>query len=88
MKRKQIYQQLVEVAGKAGIRVLEQNLRASGVNAQSGLCRIKGESVFIMDKHLGVNEKIDILADCLRQLPLDEIYIMPVIRNLLDRTSK
>ncbi len=88
MKRKQIYQQLVEVAGKAGIRVLEQSLRASGVNAQSGLCRIKGESVFIMDKHLGVNEKIDILADCLRQMPLDEIYIMPVIRNFLDRTSK
>ena len=84
MKRKQIYQHLVDAAAKSGIRVTEQNLRATGVNAQSGLCRIRGESVFIMDKTLSVNEKIRILADCLRQLPTDEIYIMPAARKILE----
>jgi hypothetical protein len=84
VKRKQIYQHLVEAASKAGIRVTEQNLRVTGVNAQSGLCRIRGESVFIMDKALGVNEKIRILADCLRQFPTEEIYIMPAVRKILE----
>lgn len=87
MKRRQLYRHLVEIAQKAGIRVVEQNLRATGVNARSGLCRIRGEPVFIMDKHLAVNEKIEILAGCLRELPLDEIYIVPAIRNLLEHGS-
>ncbi|MBS0014240.1 MAG: hypothetical protein KFF46_09745 [Desulfobacterales bacterium] len=85
MKRKQIYQHLMEIAEKLDIRVAEQNLRTTGVNAKSGLCRIRGEWVFIMDKRLLVNEKIELLADCLRQMPLEEIYIMPAVRNILDK---
>lgn len=85
MKQTQIYQHLVETAGKLDIRVTEQNLRVTGVNAKSGLCRIRGESVFIMDKRLSVNAKITLLAECLRQMPLEEIYIMPAVRKILDR---
>lgn len=85
VKRKQIYQHLMEIAEKLDIRVAEQNLRTTGVNAKSGLCRIRGERVFIMDKRLLVNEKIELLADCLRQMPLEEIYIMPAVRNILDK---
>lgn len=87
MKRRQLYQHLIEAAEKAGIRVIEQNLRATGINARSGLCRLKGESVFIMDKNLGVNEKINVLAAGLKQIPMDEIYIMPAVRDIIDRTS-
>lgn len=87
MRRKQVYRHLIEVAEKTGIRVIEQNLRATGVNAQSGLCRVKGESVFIMDKKLTVNEKIQALSACLKQMPLEDIYIMPAVRDLLDPSS-
>ncbi|MFP3981126.1 MAG: hypothetical protein ACLFUY_07015 [Desulfobacterales bacterium] len=87
MRRKQIYRHLIEVAEKTGIRVIEQNLRATGINAQSGLCRVKGESVFIMDKNLAVNEKIRALSACLKQMPLEDIYIMPAVRDLLDSSS-
>ena len=77
----------MEIAEKLDIRVAEQNLRTTGVNAKSGLCRIRGERVFIMDKRLLVNEKIELLADCLRQMPLEEIYIMPAVRNILDKNK-
>ena len=87
MRRKQVYQHLIEVAEKTGIRVIEQNLRATGVNAQSGLCRVKGESVFIMDKHLTINEKIQTLSASLKQMPLEDIYIMPAVRDLLDPSA-
>ena len=88
MKRKQIYQHLIEVAEKKGIRVSEQNLRATGVNARSGLCKVRDESVFIMDKHLTVNEKIEVLVACLREMPLEDIYIVPAVRNLLDHAQR
>ncbi|MBS3808707.1 MAG: hypothetical protein KGY38_00945 [Desulfobacterales bacterium] len=86
MKRRDIYRHLKEIAEKSEIRVIEQNLRATGVNARSGLCRLRGEQVFIMDKNLSINEKIQTLAACLKQMPLEDIYIMPAVRDIINRT--
>jgi len=86
MKPTQLYQHLKELAVKLDITVAEQNLRVSGVNAKSGLCIIKDQKIFIMDKHLTVREKLEILANCLRNLPLDDIYVMPAVRKYLNRS--
>jgi hypothetical protein len=87
MKPAELYQQLQEIASKLGITVSEQNLRVTGVNAKSGLCRVKGQQVFIMDKHMTTREKVETLSECLRQLPIDDIYLVPAIRKyLLDRS--
>jgi hypothetical protein len=42
--------------------------------------------MFIMDKHLNVREKNEVLAECLRTLPLDDIYVMPGVRKYLDKS--
>ncbi len=86
MKSTQLYQHLKETAEKMDITVSEQNLRATGVNARSGLCTVKGRQLFIMDKHLPVRQKVEVLAECLRQMPLDDIYLVPAIRNYLERS--
>ena len=83
MKPTELYQYLKDLATKLDIAVSEQNLRVTGVNAKSGLCIVHGKQIFIMDKHLSVRDKVEILTDCLRQIPLDDIYIMPAIRKLL-----
>jgi hypothetical protein len=83
MKPAELYQQLQEIASKLGITVSEQNLRVTGVNAKSGLCRVKGQQVFIMDKHLTTREKVETLSECLRKMPIDDIYLMPAIRKYL-----
>ena len=89
MKPTELYKHLQEIASKLNITVSEQNLRATGVNAKSGLCRVKGELVYIMDKHLPIHDKAEMLADCLRQMPLDNIYLMPDIRKyLLDQPQR
>ena len=86
MKSTQLYQHLKETAEKMDITVSEQNLRATGVNARSGLCTVKGKQLFIMDKHLPVRQKVEVLAECLRHMPLDDIYLVPAIRNYLERS--
>ena len=86
MKSTQLYQHLKEVAEKVDIAVSEQNLRATGVNAKSGLCRVKGKQMFIMDKHLPIRQKVEALAECLREVPLDDIYLVPAVRNYLEQT--
>jgi hypothetical protein len=86
MKPTLLYQHLKELAAKLDITVAEQNMRVTGVNAKSGLCIVKDRKMFIMDKHLTVREKLETLAECLRNLPLDDIYVMPAIRKYLDRS--
>jgi len=89
MKPAELYQQLQEIAAKLDIAISEQNMRATGVNAKSGICKVKGQQIFIMDKHLTIREKIETLSDCLRQMPLDDVYVMPAMRKyLFDQNSK
>lgn len=83
MKPEQIYQALKELAEKLNIKVSEQNLRKSGVKAQSGLCKVKGQRHFIMDKHKSIYEKNELLADCLSQMPHEDVYVVPAVRELL-----
>ena len=87
MKKKELYRHLVDAASRIGIRVAEQNLRATGVNAKSGLCQVKGEYVYIMDKKLPDSEKAGLLAQCLRNQSLDDIYIIPAVREFIDNNG-
>jgi len=83
MKPEQIYQELKELAEKLNIHVSEQNLRQTRVKAKSGLCKVKGQNCFIMDKHKSIHEKIELLAECLSKMPHEEMYIVPAVRELL-----
>ncbi len=84
MKPDQLYNKLKEVAEKRCITVKEQNVRNVGIHVSSGLCRIEDEQVFIMDKRLPVREKIAALAESLSTMNLDDVYIVPAVRALLD----
>ncbi|MFO8049978.1 MAG: hypothetical protein R6U29_13175 [Desulfosudaceae bacterium] len=85
MKPDQLYHMIKTTAEKIGITVKEHNLRNRGIPVSSGLCRIGQERFFIMDKRLPVREKVDILAECLANQPLDDIYVMPAVRERLKK---
>ena len=87
MKPEQIYHELIALAEKFDIIVSEQNFRSTHIKAKSGLCIVKGEKRFIMDKHLKIYAKIDALATCLNQLPHEDVYIIPALREVLDRAG-
>ena len=85
MKAEQLYQNLKELAEKLDITVTEQNLRITGVKAKSGLCKIKEKKLFVMDKHKSIFEKNEILAACLGQIPHEDIYIIPAVREFINK---
>ena len=70
------------------ISVLEQNLKTSGLKVQSGLCTVKGQKLFIMDKHKSVHKKIKILAVQLARIPHEDMYIIPAVRELLEKYAE
>ncbi len=49
-----------------------------------GLCRLEGNPVIIINSRVGTRTKIRALVSALRQFDLDEVYVRPALRNLLD----
>ena len=88
MKPDQLYQELKDLAERMLITVCEQNLKTSGIKVQSGLCTVKGQNLFIIDKHKSVQKKIRILAAQLASIPHEDLYIIPTVRELLEKYAE
>ncbi|MFC1882584.1 hypothetical protein ACFL2S_13955 [Thermodesulfobacteriota bacterium] len=88
MKPEQIYQELKDLAENLAVTVSEQNLRTAGIKVKSGLCTVKGKNVFIMDKHKSIHKKIKILAAQLANMPTEDIYLIPAIREMLNKYTE
>lgn len=85
MKADRLYQELKDLAEKLEVEVTEQNFRATGVNALSGLCKVKGKSQFLIDKHKSLHRRIQILSEFLGQMPCGDIYMLPAVREHLSK---
>ncbi len=83
MKAEQIYQGLKDLAERLGIVVSEQKLSTESLKAKSGLCKIKGQFVMILDKQLSIHKKNAILAACLNNMPHDAVFVIPAVREFL-----
>jgi len=88
MKAEQIYQELKDLAEKLAVTVSEQNLRTAGIKVKSGLCNVKGRDMFIMDKHKSIHKKIKILAAEIANLPHEDIFVIPTIREMLNKYAE
>jgi hypothetical protein len=88
MKPDQLYQELKDLAERMQVTVSEQNLKTSGIKVRSGLCIVKGRKLFIMDKHKSVHKKIKILAAQLSRIPHEDLYIIPAVRELLEKYAE
>ena len=85
MKPEQIYQELKDLAEKLALNVSEQNLRTAGIKVKSGLCTVKGKDMFIMDKHKSIHKKIKILAAQLADMPHEDVFVIPAVREMLNK---
>jgi hypothetical protein len=88
MKADRLYQELKDLAEKLKIEVTEQNFRATRVNAVSGLCKVKGKSLFLIDKHKSLSKRIQILSEFLGQMPCSDIYMLPAVREHLAKYTE
>ena len=87
MKPEQLYQNLKEIAEKLGVTVSEQNFRNAGMSVKSGLCSIHEKQHIFIDKNIPLYKKNRVLAYCLSQLPLDDIFIVPAVREFLEKNK-
>ncbi|MCD6097286.1 hypothetical protein J7K18_00190 [bacterium] len=84
MRKDVLLRELEELAAKLGIRVRYERL----VGTPGGYCVVKGDSVIIIDKRANPATKIKILSMELAKLDLSSVYIVPYVRELLEKENE
>lgn len=87
MKSRQVYEELKDLAEKLGITVSEQSFKQTAIRVKSGLCKIRGKEMFIMDKHASIHKKNRLLIECLSQRSHEEVFVVPTVREMLTTQS-
>ncbi len=92
MKPEKLYNELKELAEKIGMRVSEQNFRiTTGIRVKSGFCVVKEQECCFIDKHLKLNKKTEVLAECIHEKltasdqSLETIFLVPAVREYMER---
>ena len=76
-----------KLAENLGIQIRYEPIRQDEdfVRVVGGLCLLRGKYVVIIDSKAAMGEKIRTLAEALAHFDLDQIYIKPALRELLER---
>jgi len=83
-----LLEELKNTAEKLGLAVREERLlREVGYRVRSGSCRVRDEEVLFLDRGLPASAQIDVLVEELAGRPLDDIYLSPAARALLERAA-
>ena len=87
MKPEQIYREMITLSERLGIQVKEQNFRTAGIHVKSGFCKVKDQDLFLIDKHLKLSKKVEVLTDFLCEQPIDTMFVIPALRDHLEKAS-
>ncbi len=87
MKQKEKeYQQLIEdlreIASQKGIKV-----RFEKGDFNGGYCILKSERVIVINKMAQTQRKLIILVEALKEIGVEDIYINPKIRNIIENVE-
>jgi hypothetical protein len=76
--------ELEELAGRLGIDIRYGNIGTEESRRMGGLCRVQGKPILFMHSRLTVKEKIGVITKTLKGFEIGDVYVKPVIRELLD----
>jgi hypothetical protein len=82
-----IIDQLEELIERFGVQIRHDAIKQdeNSVNVIGGLCLLKGKVVLIINSKATIREKIWTLGRALKQFDYEQIYIRPVLRELLEK---
>ena len=88
MKDEQLYHELIKMAEQLDVVVAEHNFKNTGIRVRSGSCLVKNQKHCIIDKHIRIQKKIAILTECLGTTDHENVFVIPAIRDHLERFAK
>ncbi|WP_027360641.1 hypothetical protein [Desulforegula conservatrix] len=87
MNPEQQYTVIKEVASKLGVEVKEKNLHVPGIRVKSGLCKVRGKQLFILDKKKTLREKVALIAGCVSDFDYQKLEIPEEVKTIIYKYS-
>ena len=86
MDENTIIEQLEELIKRFGVQIRHEPIKQDedSINVVGGLCLLKGEHVLIINSKAAIRDKIRALGMALKHFDHENIYMMPVLRELLE----
>ncbi|MDM7986241.1 MAG: hypothetical protein QUS13_02785 [Smithella sp.] len=75
---------LEELAERLEILVRDENINLDDVSSSGGLCLVEGQYILILNSKTTLQEKIQVAIKALQQFDLNDVYVKPVVRELLE----
>ena len=79
---------LEELANRIGISVRYENINIDEVCSTGGLCLFEDKYILILDSKTTVQEKIQATIEALQQFDPNDVYVKPLIRELLEGSGE
>jgi len=78
-----LLQHLETLADQLGIEVRYENLADEEISIQSGGCKVLGKNLVLIEKLRPPRERAQILARELSQYDLEDLYLLPRVREFI-----
>jgi len=81
-----IIEQLEELIKSFGVQIRREPMKQDEdlVKVVGGLCLLRGEYVLIINSKATTMDRIKTLATAVKHFDLDQIYLLPALREILD----
>ena len=80
-----LLEELKELAKRLGFEVRQEKLlREVGYHVRSGSCRVRDTNIILLDRALPLHAQIEVLVEELSGSRLDDVYLSPEARRLLE----
>jgi murein endopeptidase len=79
MTKENMLDELKEVCVQLGYR-----LRFENGDFQGGACILRDEKMLVVNKRLPTERKVYLIASALQEIGVDEVFLKPAIRKLMD----
>ena len=80
MRASRLLGELEALAEKLGVEVVYERLS----RCRSGLCRVNGEYLLFVDRALPEDAQVDVFISSLSRFPLDDLQVLPYVRELFE----
>jgi hypothetical protein len=87
MEPRKVLEYLEDLALKLDIEVVYANLESRDPFTRGGLCRVKGKYKVFIDRSEKLQGRIKILSQALSAFDKEEIYILPFVREILEKAK-
>jgi hypothetical protein len=88
MQERKILEYLEDLAEKLGVEIVYGKLAEEDFRARGGLCKVKGVHKIFLDRSSTVGDRIETLARALSSFDMEEVYILPYIREILHKAQR